>query len=181
MNRSERKKHSFRPHIAAIIARRIRKQESLKAKDIIEEAGGGSFSTVFEELKKAKGMGESTENKNRELTAIVKRQEKDLLRAEKSLEDIVSRAEEVQKQFLWYIDTIRVLLKESRENGIFIPGTNIKEFREIIPGLKSSETRDAEGIWKQKYNEALQNMFVTDAKLREARRLLHENGITVDL
>lgn len=193
----KRKRHSFREKIRAAIHRRRLKGLSCSVRDILAEAGGGSASTVLEELANApkpspsdvvgkKALNPYDRIKALEVAIDASFAREESLKAEnaalKSSLD-VARADvdkllvghqDSQRMLLQGVDDLRQMVKAAGQGSL--PQGIVEAERQKISPPESGDSI----LWKARHDQLLQRYVALDAKCRKLEGKLHELGVDAD-
>ena len=167
-----RSRHSFRERIHQVILERIVRGDSLTIRDIIDEAGGGSITTVRQELAKCPvpteatrvGMGAKTDAQRVPLLEKAVNEsldrEKLLIAENKALKDSLDAARaDVDKLMATHQHSQRMLLQ------------GVDDLRQMV--------KAGSGALPQAVLEA-ERFVALDAKCRKMAAQLHDLGADVD-
>ena len=192
----KRTKHSYREKIREAIARRRLKGLSCSVRAILDEAGGGSASTVLDELANADKptpaslFGQDTLNPYQKIVALeeainasVAREQ--ILAAENGVlksslevaradvDKLIAGHQDSQRMLLQGVDGLRQMVKAGQ--GAMPNGVMEAERQKVLP----VETGDGI-LWKARHDQLLQRFVALDAKFRKIASQLHELGFDVD-
>lgn len=198
-SRKPRAKHSFRESIRESILTRMAKVEPLHIRKIIKDAGGGSVTTVQQELAALTGTqfsrkslligrGASTvqarvaaleeaieEGFRREetLKAQVTVLQQALDHAQGNLAMLLRRHEDSQRELLQGVDDLRQMVKAGKEGGLFA----LNPRAAAVPETASKEVRGDQGAyWRAKCDQLIASNFAMEKLCRELKGRLHELG-----
>ena len=194
--RKPRSRHSFREDIREIIRRRIAAGEPLHVRKIIDEAGGGSASTVKQELiaiikdgtvKAIALTGKGADSPSRRIVALQKAINESLERelglvaentalkeslhvARTDLEKLLVAHQDAQRLLLQGVDDLRQMVKAGQGT---LPAGIVEAERQ--KHVASSQSNDAI-LWKAKHDRLLQRFVELESKYRALDSRLHELG-----
>lgn len=187
-----RKTHSYRERIREVIEVRKLLGKPLNQREILKEAGGGSASTVVEELAKAAletpatliGRGASTfpqriaalEDainsslaRERVLDAENQVLRASLADARADLDKLLVAHQDAQRLLLQGVDDLRQMLKAGQQPSALRPSAPAIE--------RGPDARDGDGVlWKARHDQLLERFVALDAKNRAMAGQLHELG-----
>ncbi len=191
-----RKSHSYRERIRDVIEARKLLGKPLNQREILKEAGGGSASTVVEELAKAAletpatliGRGASTfpqriavledainSSLARERVLVAENQvlRASLADARADLDKLLVAHQDSQRLLLQGVDDLRQMLKAGQQ-GDLRPAVPVRE-----RGIPMRD--DADGVlWKARHDQLLERFVALEAKTRKMAGQLHELGVDAD-
>ncbi|WP_126448191.1 DNA-binding protein [Sulfuricystis multivorans] len=193
---SKRSRHSYRERIQEVIQERMVLGKPLTYRDILKDAGGGSASTVAEELAKADRqtpatlVGRGAKSLPQRIAALEDAlnsslaREKMLMAENQALKEALTSAradvdkllavhQDAQRMLLQGVDDLRQMVKAGQ--GIITPAG-------IATGRQKTAGDDTgDGIlWKARHDQLLQRFAALDAKNRKMSSLLHDLGVDVD-
>lgn len=191
-----RSRHSFRERIHQVILERIVRGDSLTIRDIIDEAGGGSITTVRQELAKCPvpteatrvGMGAKTDAQRVPLLEKAVNEsldrEKLLIAENKALKDSLDAAradvdklmathQHSQRMLLQGVDDLRQMVKAG--SGA-LPQAVLEAERQKAAPVATDDSI----LWKARHDQLLQRFVALDAKCRKMAAQLHDLGADVD-
>ncbi len=190
---TRRSRHSYREAIRVAILDRIKLGKPLNHRAILDDAGGGSATTVAEELAKAQevtpatlvGSGATSPTQRiaaleDALNASLRRQNvleaenqvlnKALAAARTDVDKLLAAHQDSQRLLLQGVDDLRQMVKAGQgalPHGLIETATK---------KVASVETGDAI-LWKAKHDQLLQRFVVLDARNRKLVSQLHELGV----
>lgn len=192
-----RTKHSYRPAIHEVIRQRIARGAPLHIREIIEEAGGGSISTVRDELAKLVGQDQARASalvgagarSAHERVPALERAIDDALEREKLLlaenqvlkATLEQRNADVEKLLLTHTDSQRMLLQ-----GVDDLRQMVRAGRESLPaGVLAAEQAKVAGkdgdskavYWQTKHDQLLARYVDMEKKNRALMARLHDLGV----
>lgn len=187
-----RTRHSFRKRIYQVILDRMARGDTLHVRAILKEAGGGSVTTVREELAKCPvpteatrvGQGANTPaqrivlleravNEGRSREEIL-RVENGVLReslaaARSDVDKLLSAHQDSQRRLLQGVDDLRQMVKAGQ--GALPQGIIEAERRKNVPLISNDDF-----LWKARHDQLLQRYIALDEKCRKLENKLHELG-----
>ena len=193
----KRKSHSYRDRIREVIEVRKLLGKPLNQREILKEAGGGSASTVVEELAKAAlatpatliGRSASTfpqriaaleeainSSLARERVLVAENQvlRTSLTDARADLDKLLVAHQDAQRLLLQGVDDLRQMLKAGQQGGL----------RPAAPAIeRGPSVRDGSGdglLWKARHDQLLERFVALEAKNRAMASQLHELGADFD-
>ena len=201
-SRKPRAKHSFRESIRESILTRMAKGEPLHIRKIIEDAGGGSVTTVQQELASLTGaqysrksllIGRGASTVQARVSALeeaieggFKREEtlkaqvvvlqQALDHAQGNLAMLLRRHEDSQRELLQGVDDLRQMVKAGKE------GEALTSIHRPVAETQYKETRPKEdcgeqvAYWRTKCNELIEASFTKEDQFRKLKARLHELG-----
>lgn len=192
-----RSRHSFRDRIRQVILDRMARGATLHVRDIIKEAGGGSATTVKEELAKCPvptagtraGLGANTPAQRialleQAVNESMAREQALATEAEALRAALDSARADVEKLLVEHQDSQRMLLQAVDDlRQISKAGQEAATQAAALPSAprKGELPESGEGLlWKARHDELLQRFVALDAKCRRMAGQLHEVGIDVD-
>jgi hypothetical protein len=193
-----RSRHSFRKPIREAIQARIVLGKPLTVRAILEEAGGGSSTTVLEELQKiptqtlATRIGHSAQTlpqrvlmleealeasvtREKDVTAENRALASSLEEARRSTEVLLGMHHDAQRLLMQAVDDLRQMVKAG-QGGLPQAVIEAEKAKKPLPGKDD----DAGTFWKVKYEQAAAEQFKLDEKYRKAVFTLHELGMLED-
>ena len=198
--RKPRSKHSYRDRIREVIRHRIYRGDPLHTYKILEEAGGGSASTVQQELaamlegdtvKPAVLIGAGQRTPTQRIGALEKaindsiaREQvliaentalKESLQAARSdLDKLLVAHQDAQRLLLQGVDDLRQMVRAGKDT---LPAGVIEAERQKIAAQHQSN----DGIlWKAKHDQLLRRYIELEARNRKLEGRLHELGQDAD-
>lgn len=194
-----RSKHSFRDRIRAAITRRIMKGESLAVRQIIDEAGGGSASTVLQELADAERptpgslLGREAVNPYQRIdvlvlaiNASVAREQaltienqvlkNSLATVQTDLDGLLATHQDSQRMLLQGVDDLRQMVKAGQ--GATPPA--VTEIEEVRPKTGTPTDKGDAILWQARHDQLLKRFIELDAKNRKLVAQLFDLGVDVD-
>ncbi len=194
--RKPRSRHSFRECIREIIQRRIAEGRPLHVRKIIDDAGGGSASTVKEEIAEAIKAGairaialtgKSANSPSRRIAALQATINESLERelglvaentalkeslqiARTDLEKLLVAHQDSQRMLLQGVDDLRQMVKAGQGT---LPAGIVEAERQ--KHVAPSQSNDAI-LWKAKHDRLLQRFVELESKYRSLNGRLHELG-----
>jgi hypothetical protein len=193
---SKRSRHSYRERIQEVIQERIALGKPLTHRDILKEAGGGSASTVVEELAKAERItpatliGRGAKSLPQRIAAL-----EDALNASLGREKVLEAENQALRESLTSAraDVDKLLAGHQDSQRMLLQG--VDDLRQMVkagqggmpPAVIAAERQKAAGddtgdgiLWKARHDQLLQRFVALDAKNRKMSSQLHELGVDVD-
>jgi len=198
--RKPRSKHSYRDRIREVIRHRIYRGDPLRTYEIIDEAGGGSASTVQQELKAmlegdtvkpAVLVGADQRTPTQRIGALEKainegiaREQvliaenaalKESLQAARSdLDKLLVAHQDSQRLLLQGVDDLRQMVRAGKDT---LPAGVMEAERQKIAAQHQSN----DGVlWKAKHDQLLRRYIELEARNRKLEGRLHELGQDAD-
>lgn len=193
----KRSKHSYREKIREVIARRRMKGLSCSVRAILNEAGGGSTSTVLDELAQHEKptpsalVGQDTLNPYQRIVALeeainnsVAREQvlaaenavlkNSLASARSDVDKLLAGHQDSQRMLLQGVDDLRQMVKAGQ--GAMPQGVVEAERQKSAPAEQSGDAI----LWKARHDQLLTRFVALDEKCRKMAGQLHELGVDVD-
>lgn len=193
----KRSKHSYREKIREVIARRRLKGLSCSVRSILKEAGGGSASTVLEELANtdkplpAALVGQETTNPYQRIVALedainasIEREQclatenavlkASLEAARADVDKLLAGHQDSQRLLLQGVNDLRQMVKAAAQNPL--PQGIIEAERQKAAPAPTDDSI----LWKARHDQLLQRFVALDAKNRKLAAQLHDLGVDVD-
>ena len=193
--RAPRSRHSYRDAIREVILARLERGEPLHIRKVLQEAGGGSVTTVQEEItaltgsaEKRKvlliGRGASTvqarvaaleaaidEGLSREgrLQAQVAVIQEELVRSRDTVDRLLLRHDDVHRQLLQAVDDLRQMARAAPA----APAAVVEPPPRSVP----APVAEPVAILRQRCNQLAEQVFRLEETNRALLSRLHENGI----
>lgn len=194
--KKRRSRHSYREAIRLVILERIALGKPLTQREILKEAGGGSTSTVIEELAKAERVtpaalvGRGAASLPQRIAALEDALNASLARekvleaenlvlktsltgARTDVDKLLAAHQDSQRMLLQGVDDLRQMVKAGQGS---MPQGVIEAERQKVAG---AETGDAI-LWKARHDKLLQQFLALDAKNRKLVLQLHDLGVDAD-
>jgi hypothetical protein len=193
---SKRSRHSYRKRIQEVIQERIALGKPLTHRDILKDAGGGSASTVVEELAKADRqtpatlIGRGAKSLPQRIAALEDAlnsslaREKVLEAENRALKDSLTSARaDVDKLLAGHQDSQRMLLQGVDDLRQMVKAGQGAMPPAVIATKRQKAAGDDTGdgiLWKARHDQLLQRFVALDAKNRKMSSQLHDLGVDVD-
>lgn len=193
--RSPRSRHSYREPIREAILIRISRGEPLHVRRILEDAGGGSATTVQEELtaltgspvsRKSNLVGRGAATLHARVVALENAIDEGLFREERlraqvsvlqeelgdsrnNLDMVLNRYDHTHRQLLQAIDDLRQFARSFQSRSVVPPDSPLER-----PQVLGGDDRDA---LVKRCNSLAASLFELEEKNRVLKSTLHEHGI----